>query len=296
MYQLVIVEHGKQLCQKHEQLYVLGEREHHVPIEDISVLLLSHPRMTISAKTLVSLAEHGSTTILCDDTHLPQAVVLPLVAHVRRLKMLQLQVGQSKPKIKRLWQQIVQQKIRNQGMCLQFMGKEDIVSPLAKQVKSGDTTNVEAVAAALYFRTLFGNDFVRRDEDDVNGGLNYGYAIFRSALARYIALYGLEPAWGLFHHNELNPFNLADDLIEPFRPIVDLFVAICMEEGTHTMSTSLRRRLVQLLSCDVMSGTERHAAGYAMERTVQSLVRAFSGKDEILMLPRLLPWQIHQYE
>lgn len=296
MYQNVIIENGARIYQKNNQLYIQGAEEHHLPIEDINMLMLSQPQMTMSAQSLVSLSENGSAVVLCDAKHMPTAMMVPFAANARRLKMIRCQVSQSKPRLKRIWQQIVKGKIQNQGKCLQLAGKKDTVTFFANKVLSGDAKNVEAVAAAVYFKTLFGENFTRHDDTVINGMLNYGYAIFRSAIARYVALYGLEPCWGIFHHSEANAFNLADDMIEPFRPVVDLYVAMHVHESDVAMTLAMRHELVQLLGCNIILQDEIHSVSYAMERVVQSLIRCFTGASESIVVPEVMAEKIHTYE
>lgn len=296
MYQNIMIENSLHLYQKNGQLYIQGEKEHHVPIEDINMLLLSNPQMTISAQSLLSLTQNGTAVVFCNNKRMPTAMILPFAANARRLKMIRLQIQQSKPRLKRLWQQIIQQKIRNQGRCLQLAGKNDTITILADKVTSGDSKNIEAVAAAIYFKTLFGKTFSRHEDNVLNGMLNYGYSIIRSAIARYLAMYGLEPCLGLFHHNEMNAFNLADDLIEPFRPLVDLYVIIHKYEASKELSLAVRQKLVQILNGSIRSHDEIHSVHYAIERTVQSLLRCFTGASDKLVLPQLMAWKTHTYE
>ena len=296
MYQNMMIESSAHIYQKNSQLYIRSEEEHHIPIEDINMLLLANPQMNVSAQSLVSLAENGSAVVLCDGKRMPVAMVMPFAANARRLKMIRLQIQQSKPRLKRLWQQIVQQKICNQGKCLQLTGKPDTVTKFAEKVTSGDSKNTEAVAAGIYFKTLFGKTFSRHEDSILNGMLNYGYAVIRSAIARYLAVYGLEPCLGIFHHNEMNAFNLANDLIEPFRPLVDLYTAAHADEAADELTLTVRQGLVQLLSGNIRSQGEVHSVHYAIERMVQSLLRCFTGASQQLVLPELMAWQIHTYE
>lgn len=296
MYRHVIIEQGAYVYHKDNQLYVRGyEGDHKLPIEDIATVLLASSQITITSRALDALVTAGTNVIVCDSKYVPCGTLLPFASHSRRLKVLKLQIEQTRPRLKRLWQQIVRQKIRNQGLCLQYAGKEDCVSHLASKVTSGDTDNVEGHAASLYFKALFGEDFIRRDDTVINGVLNYGYAILRSSIARFLAVYGFEPALGIFHHSELNNFNLADDLIEPFRPVVDLWAAAeCLE--TAEFSVAMRHDLVRLLNCHIMSGEEKHVMNYAIERSVQSLSASYVDKEKALLLPSLLPIEQHSYE
>lgn len=296
VYQNIIIESGARIFQKDKQLYVISNEEHHVPIEDISTLVLANQQISITAFSLEKLIENGTAVILCNDVHHPSGIVLPFAANSRRLKMIQTQISQTKPKLKRLWQQIIQRKILNQGKCLQISGNSDTVSGLASTVKSGDIGNVEGTAAARYFKVLFGAEFIRHEDTVINGILNYGYAILRSSIVRYLAIYGFEPCLGIFHHSELNAFNLADDLIEPFRPIVDLYANQYSGVDLENITPDIKHDLVQLLACNVKSGEEIHAVNYAIERTIHSLIRCYLGKENTLILPELIPLKIHSYE
>lgn len=168
--------------------------------------------------------------------------------------------------------------------------------PLLKKVQSADRGRLEGVAAARYFPALFGKGFRRAQDNAANAMLNYGYAILRGCVARSLAVYGFLPHEGLAHHSELNPFNLTDDMMEPFRPAVDLFAAqrFAFEDE---LSQKSRQALVQLLACDMLSGGERHSLVNAIERAVQSLARCMASPGtEKLVLPKLLPLQTHRYE
>lgn len=279
------------------QLCVSGELARSLPIEDLDTLTLEDGGITVTEQCLCRLAENGVAVLVCNGRHTPAGVLLPLAAHSRRLSRIRLQIGQPRPRVKRLWQQIVRQKIRNQGACLALSGGEDTVSVLADTVRSGDSGNVEGVAAARYFRALFGEDFTRHGCDFLNGFLDYGYAILRAVIARTIAAYGLEPCLGLFHHSEQNPWNLADDLIEPFRPVVDFLASKYRDEKEDELLTKEHReQLTALLRADVLLDGERQPVSYAVEKVVQSLLRCFDGETETLLLPELLPLAIHSYE
>ena len=210
----------------HNYQLVIGNEDMCVPLEDINCLVLEHAGIMISSGVLQRLSENGCLVYICDEKHLPSTVVLPIARHSRHFKMLTAQLAITKPRQNRIWQQIVKQKIANQAMCLKLCGKKnaDQLYNMTKKVQSGDKTNVEAQAAALYFKSLFGNDFTRGDDNGINAALNYGYSILRGHISRSIVCYGFEPSLGINHHSQLNNFNLADDFIEPYRAIVDYFV------------------------------------------------------------------------
>ncbi|GHV08516.1 CRISPR-associated endonuclease Cas1 [Clostridia bacterium] len=291
-YRNVIIESDAKLSLKDERLMIeRGAAVHYVPVEDIDILLIESRQSVLTAALLTKCAEHGAAVFFCDERHIPSCVLLPFAGHSRSLEVARAQLGLSEPSKKRLWQQLVQQKIENQAEVLKLLGDEVGAGKLygmAKTVASGDSGNVEAVAAAYYFPRLFGASFTRDNDDDTrNAALNYGYAIMRGAVARSVAVHGLLPAVGVHHHSVLNPFNLADDLIEPLRPIVDLFVAT---EAADTLSPSVKRALVGLLSADVLLGGKRYAVSYAAQRLAESLL------SKELKLPKLLPLSQHEYE
>ena len=295
MYQHVIIQQRARISEKHWQLCIETDREHLVPLEDVDTLTLSNNQSTITTCLLDDLVENGSSVIICGRNHQPTGILMPFGAYSRRLSLIQLQIHLPKPHQKRIWQHIVQQKIKNQGKCLSFSGKKDIVTVLADKVHSGDNKNVEAAAAAKYFKELFGNDFVRHDMNIVNGALDYGYAIIRSSITRFLAIYGFEPCLGIHHHSETNAFNLADDIIEPFRPVVDLYVYTHPSEDTN-LSKEMKQGLIALLRQDIQLGKETVSVDYAIESVVQNLIRCYKEKEEQLLLPDLLPLSQHHYE
>lgn len=298
-YRNLMITHPAKLSAKRSQLVIQTDRENTVPMEDIISLLIENQQTTITAAALNQLAEHGAVIFVCDEHHLPGSVFLPTNRHSRRLSVLQNQLKMSKPMQKQLWQQIIQQKIKNQSLCLQFAGLEhEHLDRLVKEVRSGDSTNAEATAAMLYFITLFGRDFIRRDDQLINSALNYGYSIIRGLIARYLAVYGFEPSLGIHHHSALNNFNLADDLIEPFRPLVDLYVALRLKAlPADTPLDSLHKQgLYQLVNYAILSNGEIHAVHYAIERMIKSLVSCAVDGGGKLLLPELLPLEPHSYE
>lgn len=221
---LMIVNPARIRC-KNEQLLIETEEVHSVPIEDISAIVLESRQSTITTAALAALAQNGVVTFWCDETHLPCGISLPFAQHSRQLGVLRWQMELTLPTKKRMWQQIVTAKIKNQAECLALCGKTQEAAFLfgrAKAVTSGDKDNLEASAAAYYFPALFGAGYTRRNEDTRNAALNYAYAILRGYMARCLAVYGFLPCLGLHHDSELNQFNLADDLMEPFRPVADL--------------------------------------------------------------------------
>lgn len=294
----IIVENPAAVSLRREQLVIHTDREHSVPIEDISALLLENRQTTITTAALSRLGQCGCAVFICDEKHMPCAVLMPYQQHSRGLAVLRLQMSLTEPAKKRLWQSIVKAKIRNQSICLQLTGhsaEADTLLAMAERVRSGDSENVEAVAAQMYFPVLFGAGFTRGEENGINAGLNYGYAVLRGCIARHLAVYGFLPSLGLHHRSTLNAFNLADDLIEPFRPVIDLIVSHSMEEEME-LSPPQKRLLFNCLNLDILSGGQHHSVAYAVERLVQSLGRTMEQPEKGLTLPTLLESEQHRYE
>ena len=276
-----------------------GERIQ-IPLEDINCLLIENQSVILSSYLLQTLAEYGIALYVCDEKHLPNAVLLPMVRHSRHFKILKHQMNISKPLQKRLWQQVVVQKIRNQALCLQLLQIEGATElfKMSKEVQSGDKTHVEAKAAAFYFKSLFGVGFTRADDHIINSGLNYGYAIIRGMLARSIVCYGLEPSIGIFHSSELNSYNLADDMIEPFRPLVDLYVAMHFDvsEVESKLTPEIKRGLFGIINYDMSVKGEKRIISNCIDMMVASYSGALQGNREELELPELMELQVHSYE
>lgn len=199
-----------------------------VPLDDIGVLLLSAQGVSVSKNLLNAIAEKGGVTVLCGKNYIPQGMVLPVYSHYLFAKVIKNQIEASVPFRKRIWQQVVVRKIRNQALALRLCGMEKesvLIDKIATMVKSGDPDNREAYAARMYWKALFGKDFSRnRNLPGINSFLNYGYAVMRASMARAVCSSGLLPALGIHHDNYLNQFALADDLFEIYRPMVDCLV------------------------------------------------------------------------
>lgn len=294
----VIIESIAHISLRSRQLVIRTDTEHSVPVEDLSALLLENRQSTITTAALSHLGQCGCTVFLCDEKHMPCAVLLPFSQHSRALSVLRQQLDIGEVLKKQLWQQLIVSKIQNQAACLRLCGQPTAAEGLlaiAAQVRSGDSTNQEAFAAHRYFPALFGSGFTRSEDCGYNAALNYGYAILRGHIARTLAVYGFTPALGLHHRSELNSFNLADDLIEPFRPLVDLAVRTLADADTE-LTPNIKRMLFNVLNLDILSGGQHHSAAYAVERTVQSLHRSLKEGKPLLLLPQLLGLEMHAYE
>ncbi len=264
-----------------------------MPLEDVAWIVLDSQACTLTASLMSACMAEGVAVIFTDDRHTPSGIALPFHTHHRQAAVAQMQMGLTLPLRKRLWQALVVAKIENQAECLTLCGRDGTaVSAIAKLVTSGDPDNTEARAAREYWPTLF-EDFIRSDETDLrNAMLNYGYSIVRSAIARALVASGLLPCFGIFHDSAANAFNLADDLFEPFRPVIDARVFKLSENGTSQkgkLTVEDRRTLAGILHEDIRFGEETVSTLIATERAAVALVRAMEGASPaLLVLPRLM--------
>lgn len=298
-YRNIVVRNPAKISVRNRQLIICTDKEYPVPIEDISSIMLENKQITVTTAALSSLGQNGCAVFVCDDKHLPCSVLEPYAQHSRELKTTRAQLESTQPFKKRLWQSIVKSKITNQAICLELTGKNDSASGLkamSDEVKSGDSGNIEAAAARRYFVNAVSSEFTRDAEDiPINAFLNYGYAIIRGYISKEIPMNGLLPSIGLHHHSELNNFNLADDIIEPYRPIVDLFVFSILFDETE-LSPRTKQLLFNVLDLDIEITGKKYTVSRAIELTVQSLATSFKEKENKLLLPKLVNLNQHSYE
>ena len=292
-WRVVAIENPARLSLRDNQLVIAQEIEATLPIEDIDSLILDGYGITTTTNLLTALAINGTTTIICDEKHLPASVLLPYSQHSRQAKVSRQQIAMSQPLKKQLWQQIIISKITNQADVLRSHGLDDsILRSLANDVKSGDTSNRESIAARIYFDQILG-DATRRKPIWHNVALNYGYAMVRSHIARHIAARGLIASQGLFHHNELNSFNLADDLIEPYRAAVDLYILekvapLHVGDRDASLTKHDRELIIDILNYYVIMNGKKFTIKHAVERTVESFIECIEAKEASkLLLPKI---------
>lgn len=294
-WRVIGIANPAQLSTKDNQLVIKQDETVTLPIEDIDSLILDSYGVTITANLIAELASSGTTVVICDDKHLPASVLLPYSQHSRQAKVSHLQLAMSQPLKKQLWQRIIVQKITNQAAVLDtFYYDGKALRDIATTVKSGDSTNRESQAARLYFSLLL-DDATRRKPIWHNAALNYGYAMLRSHIARHIAARGLVASQGVFHRSELNSYNLADDIIEPYRAIVDEYILshvapFHVGEQDATLAKEDRQKIVDILNYSVIIDDKKFTAKHAIERTVESFVQAIEAGDATLLsLPKIAP-------
>lgn len=258
-----------------------------IPCRELAAVVIGHRQVSLTQSVLSELAKAGALLVTCDEKFQPASMVLPLHVHHAQAERFRRQAGLATPKKKRLWQAIVQAKLRAQANALeQVSGSDQGLRALAMRVRSGDPDNIEARAARHYWLRLFEEEnFRRADEENArNHLLDYGYAVLRSMTARAICAAGLHPTFSLFHNNVHNAFGLADDLMEPFRPIVDL--AVRGQKELELSGKTKRELIACLLSRFVADGEERALADILI-RIAQSLAGVVMHERDGLWLPEL---------
>jgi CRISP-associated protein Cas1 len=287
-----ISEQAAHLHVRHDNLVIARNDAADVslPLREVGVLVVSHPRVSYTHSVLTGLAGAGGILIICDEKHMPAAMMLPVQSHHTQTQRFALQAHMKKPTCKRLWQQIVRAKIRAQAALLHRLHDHDSGLPrLAGQVRSGDPDNIEAQAARRYWSALFESiDFRRRrDAQDCNRHLNYGYTVLRAVTARAICAAGLHPTLGLHHHNRYSGFCLADDLMEPLRPVVDEAVheLVACHGADLPMDRPMRAALLDSLTGTLDLGGEQRTLFDVASRMAGSLVAVLEDPSKKLILP-----------
>lgn len=264
-----------------------------IPIEDIGIVVLDNSRITITHGLVDALLENGCALITCGQSHLPAGLMLPLFGHTLQNERFRHQLDSSVPLRKQLWQQTIQCKISNQASVLEYVTGENHgnMKAWAGKVKSGDTDNMEARAAAYYWKNLFpdNENFIRdRYEAEPNNLLNYGYAILRAIIARALVASGLLPTLGIHHHNRYNAYCLADDIMEPYRPYVDrLVLDMTRKYEALTISKELKTHLLSIPVIEVEINGKRSPLMVAASQTASSLAKCFSGELRKIAYPEM---------
>ena len=260
-----------------------------LPIEDLGFVVLEDQQISISLPLLNALNDNNVAVIVCNDKHMPSAMLLNLDGHSVQTELFGNQISASEPLKKNIWKQTIEAKIKNQAALLDRCGlaSKDLMS-LSRNVKSGDSTNREGAAARLYWPRLFGPGFIReRYGRPPNMLLNYGYIVLRAAVARSLSGSGLLPTLGIFHHNKYNSFCLADDIMEPYRPFVDNYVygMYAGDDEKRIIEKEDKVKLLEVLTTDVMINKKLRPLMVALSQTTASLARCFALEARIVQYP-----------
>lgn len=270
-----------------------GGKEHSVPLEELAVLIVAHPAVCYTHAVLKGICASGGALVICDEKKMPTGLLLPYTGHFVQTERFAAQIKASQPTKKSLWCQLVKSKIENQGLLLRQVQEGDFgLLAMAKKVRPGDPANLEARASRRYWPALFGDDFNRRPQarDNLNNLLNYGYAVLRSLVSRSLCASGLHPSIGIHHHSRYNPFCLADDMMEPYRPAVDeavLSVINFLGADAPLDKSSKGVLLSELKSMRLLINKKSRCLFDAVNKTASSLCDVYLGKRRKLILPQL---------
>ena len=296
LFRTIYIGNPAYLKLKDEQMYILDASSHEVkgkvPVEDLGVLMLDHYQITLSHQLIQKMMGNNAVVVSCDAQHLPHGIMLPLYGHSEHSNRVKDQLEVSEPLKKQLWKQTVECKIENQKEVLRRLGNYyEPMLEYQKNVKSGDITNMEGIAAQHYWKYLISLDFLRqRFGDSPNQFFNFGYAVLRSMVARAIVETGLLPVLGIFHKNKYNPYCLADDLMEPYRPFVDLLVMQWLEQNPEQeeLTKDFKAHILQIATKDVRIDEKTRPVLVAVKATASSLYKCYTGEKRLIAYPELI--------
>ena len=261
------------------------------PIEDVGFVIIENQTVHITIPLLNALANNNVTVVFCDNTFMPNSMLMPLETNTIQQEIFRVQLEVSQPTKKRIWKNIIENKIRNQAALLNKLGLDgNALKPYYMNVLSGDSDNREGAAAKIYWQQMFGEQFIRnRNGRYPNSILNYGYTILRAAVTRSLLGSGLFPAFGIFHRNRYNAFPLADDVMEPYRPFVDFAVKQIHDfSNNETIDKDTKQILLRTLFSDVKIRGQIRPLQIALSMTTASLVKAFKEKRENVIYPSFI--------
>ena len=292
-YRQVIIKKSEKLHFKNNQLVIdKEENSTKVPLEDISYILIEDSTTILTTRLLAELGKNAISLIVCDEKFEPTSIMYPYNYHFKQLDVFtnQLEIDDS---IKNeFWNQIVKRKIENSIRVLEMTSTEEF--PISKlneyinEVIDGDSKNREGLAAKMYFRSLFGSDFIRFYDDNINAALNYGYTIIASAIIRNLAVYGLNTYLGIHHSSKINNFNLAYDFLEPYRSVVDKFIYDNKNDIVLPLSFEFRKKLINLLNKEVLHQNKKYTIEYSIGLLIKSYIKSFSTGEIKLDLPSII--------
>ena len=292
-YRQVIIKKSEKLHFKDNQLIIdKDESSIKVPLEDISYILIEDSSTILTTRLLAELGKNAISLIVCDEKFEPTSIMYPYNYHFKQLDVFSHQLEIDDSIKNEFWNQIVKRKIENSIRVLEMTSKEGFpISKLTEyinEITDGDSKNREGLAAKMYFRSLFGSDFIRFYDDNVNAALNYGYTIIASAIIRNLAVYGLNTYLGIHHSSKINNFNLAYDFLEPYRSVVDKFVYDNKDDIVLPLSFEFRKKLINLLNKEVLHQNKKYTIEYSIGLLIKSYIKSFSSGEIKLDLPSII--------
>ena len=292
-YRQVIIKKSEKLHFKDNQLVIdKEENSTKVPLEDISYILIEDSTTILTTRLLAELGKNAISLIVCDEKFEPTSIMYPYNYHFKQLDVLTHQLEVDDSVKNEFWNQIVKRKIENSIRVLEMTSKEEFpiskLSDYSNEIVDGDIKNREGLAAKIYFRSLFGSDFIRFYDDNINAALNYGYIIIVSAIIRNLAVYGLNTYLGIHHSSKINNFNLAYDFLEPYRSVVDKFIYDNKDDIVLPLSFEFRKKLINLLNKEVLHQNKKYTIEYSIGLLIKSYIKSFSTGEIKLDLPSII--------
>lgn len=292
-YRQVIIKKSEKLHFKDNQLVIdKEENSTKVPLEDISYILIEDSTTILTTRLLAELGKNAISLIVCDEKFEPTSIMYPYNYHFKQLDVLTHQLEVDDSVKNEFWNQIVKRKIENSIRVLEMTSKEEFpiskLSDYSNEIVDGDIKNREGLAAKIYFRSLFGSDFIRFYDDNINAALNYGYIIIVSAIIRNLAVYGLNTYLGIHHSSKINNFNLAYDFLEPYRSVVDKFIYDNKDDIVLPLSFEFRKKLMNLLNKEVLHQNKKYTIEYSIGLLIKSYIKSFSTGEIKLDLPSII--------
>jgi len=292
-YRQVIIKKSEKLHFKDNQLIIdKDESSTKVPLEDINYILIEDSSTILTTRLLAELGKNAISLIVCDEIFEPTSIMYPYNYHFKQLDVFSHQLEIDDSIKNEFWNQIVKIKIENSIRVLEMTSKEEFpISKLTEyinEITDGDSKNREGLAAKMYFRSLFGSDFIRFYDDNVNAALNYGYTVIASAIIRNLAVHGLNTYLGIHHSSKINNFNLAYDFLEPYRSVVDKFVYDNKDDIVLPLSFEFRKKLINLLNEEVLHQNKKYTIEYSIGLLIKSYIKSFSTGEIKLDLPSII--------
>lgn len=292
-YRQVIIKKSEKLHFKDNQLIIdKDESSTKVPLEDINYILIEDSSTILTTRLLAELGKNAISLIVCDERFEPTSIMYPYNYHFKQLDVFSHQLEIDDSIKNEFWNQIVKRKIENSIRVLEMTSKEEFpISKLTEyinEITDGDSKNREGLVAKIYFRSLFGSDFIRFFDDNINAALNYGYTIIASAIIRNLAVYGLNTYLGIHHSSKINNFNLAYDFLEPYRSVIDKFVYDNKDDIVLPLSFEFRKKLINLLNEEVLHQNKKYTIEYSIGLLIKSYIKSFSTGEIKLDLPSII--------
>lgn len=292
-YRQIIIKKSEKIHFKDNQLLIEKDgNSSKVPLEDINYVVIEDSTTILTTRLLAEFGKNAISLIVCDEKFEPTSIMYPYNYHFKQLEVFSHQLEISEEIKNEFWNQIVKRKIENSIRVLEMTSKDELpITKLAQyieEVVDGDSRNREGLAAKMYFRSIFGSDFIRFYDDNINAALNYGYTILVSAVIRNLAVFGLNTYLGVHHNSKINNFNLAYDFLEPYRSIVDKFVYDNKDDIVYPLSFEFRKSLINLLNKEVLHNDKKYTVEYSIGLLIKSYIKSFSTGEVKLDLPMVI--------